>query len=41
MTVTILQGDVRDATLIELNQEYVAMARRRIEADAPLLADIA
>lgn len=28
----------RDATLIELNPDYAAMARERIDADAPLLA---
>ncbi len=30
----------RDAVLIELNAEYVAMAKRRIEGDSPLLAVI-
>jgi DNA modification methylase len=29
----------RDATLIELNPEYAALARERITADAPLFAD--
>ena len=31
----------RDAIVIELNPEYVAMARGRIERDAPLFADVA
>ena len=31
----------RDAILIELNQEYAAMARRRISGDAPLFAEVA
>ena len=31
----------RDAVLIELNPEYAAMARARIEADAPLLTIVA
>jgi DNA modification methylase len=31
----------RDAILIELNPEYAEMARRRIEADGPLFADVA
>lgn len=30
----------RDAILIELNEEYVAMAERRIREDAPLFADV-
>jgi len=30
----------RNATLIELNPEYAAMARRRIRCDAPILAQI-
>ena len=30
----------RDATLIELNSDYAAMARNRIHDDAPLLADV-
>jgi DNA modification methylase len=30
----------RDATLIELNQEYIKIARRRIEHDAGLFADV-
>jgi len=30
----------RDAILIELNPEYAAMAKRRIEADAPLFAEV-
>ncbi len=30
----------RDAVLIELNPAYAEMARRRIEADAPLLAQV-
>ncbi|MFB3910460.1 MAG: site-specific DNA-methyltransferase [Candidatus Eisenbacteria bacterium] len=31
----------RNATLIELNPEYAAMARARIAADAPLLSEVA
>jgi len=31
----------RDATLIELNPEYAAMARRRIEKDAGMFAEVA
>ncbi len=31
----------RDAILIELNPEYAAMAKRRIEGDAPLFAEVA
>jgi len=31
----------RDATLIELNPDYIAIARRRIAADAPLFAEVA
>ena len=31
----------RDAVLIELNPEYVEMARRRIRGDAPLLTEVA
>lgn len=30
----------RDAILLELNPGYCEMARRRIEAAAPLLADV-
>lgn len=30
----------RDAVLIELNPEYAAMAKRRIEGDAPLFAEV-
>ena len=30
----------RHATLIELNPDYAAIARRRIEGDAPLLAEV-
>jgi DNA modification methylase len=30
----------RHATLIELNPEYIAIARRRIEGDAPLFAEV-
>jgi DNA modification methylase len=30
----------RDATLIELNPEYAAIARKRIHGDAPLLAEV-
>ncbi len=30
----------RNAVLIELNPEYAAMAKRRIEGDAPLLAEV-
>ena len=30
----------RDAILIELNPEYVAMAERRIVGDAPLFAEV-
>jgi DNA modification methylase len=30
----------RNAILIELNPEYAAMARRRIEGDAPLFAEV-
>ena len=30
----------RHAILTELNPEYAAMARRRIEGDAPLLAQV-
>jgi len=30
----------RDAILIELNPEYAAMAKRRIEGDAPLFAEV-
>jgi len=31
----------RNAILIELNPEYIAIARRRIEGDAPLLCEVA
>ena len=31
----------RDAILIELNPEYAAMAKRRIQGDSPLFADVA
>lgn len=30
----------RNATLIELNPEYAAIARNRIEGDAPLFAEV-
>jgi len=45
MSVRILAGHVldrlrRDCIGIELNPDYVAMARRRIETDAPLLAEV-
>lgn len=31
----------RDAILIELNPEYAAMAKRRIQGDSPLFAEVA
>lgn len=31
----------RDAILIELNPEYIEIARRRIASDAPLFAEVA
>lgn len=40
MTVQIIPGDCRDVILIELNPEYAAMARRRIDADRGPLLDI-
>ena len=40
-TALVAERLKRDATIIELNPEYAAMARSRIIADAPLLAEVA
>ena len=40
-TALVAERLKRHATIIELNPEYAAMARARIVADAPLLADVA
>ncbi|WP_439392356.1 DNA-methyltransferase [Bradyrhizobium sp. PMVTL-01] len=40
-TAIAAQRHSRDAILIELNSEYAAMARRRIDGDAPLFAGAA
>lgn len=40
MAVTLLTGNVSAMLKCELNPEYVAMARRKIESDAGLFADV-
>lgn len=40
-TGLVAAGLQRDATLIELNPDYIDIARRRIAADAPLFAEVA
>jgi DNA modification methylase len=39
-TGLVADGLQRDAILVELNPEYVEIARRRISADAPLFAEV-